>query len=490
MTENLPKDLVLTKGDVGSELAVLGGVDVDDIIKLWRVYNTNSSILRDGVGQRLENFFWRIWSSKRIYSSLSGSTLATLFVHISDDRAIETIPTATTKKLRALNTAQQCADQDTTSWSAAKATSEQGGKDDGSKKGEQARSGRTQTRLPPILKKSQGTQAEHPKTTRILISDKAGENIMRTTSSNPPTPLTGTQTHKEPPPKQSRKKTAFVANTALNSRRRPVLLRRKSSQQSSGQSSARVSPLPTPQLTSTPARESQEYFPKITTKVEKPLPVEEPIVVEQRSKTEDLLQKIPLLMTDEVPMATGLPVAEGPAPTGFKASSVYRHRSPERKHDRPQDKTSKSLVEDDFRSRFAEKVHRESFGASSLVVSDVVSSEATDEADSRLESGNSNTSTRSTGPTAGSGSILSGNLQRSSTPSDNPHHPILESQDSPYSWSHSRSTSPSRPRSQLSMMIAQSRRASESQPNISCGERTQVSNNVDSSSVSRPASAV
>lgn len=36
MTENLPKDLVLTKGDVGSELAVLGGVDVDDIIKLWR----------------------------------------------------------------------------------------------------------------------------------------------------------------------------------------------------------------------------------------------------------------------------------------------------------------------------------------------------------------------------------------------------------------------------------------------------------------------
>lgn len=97
---------------------------------------------------------------------------------------------------------------------------------------------------------------------------------MRTTSSNPPTPLTGTQTHKEPPPKQSRKKTAFVANTALNSRRRPVLLRRKSSQQSSGQSSARVSPLPTPQLTSTPARESQEYFPKITTKVEKPLPVE------------------------------------------------------------------------------------------------------------------------------------------------------------------------------------------------------------------------
>lgn len=36
MTENLPKDLVLTKGDVGSELAILGGVDVDDIIKLWR----------------------------------------------------------------------------------------------------------------------------------------------------------------------------------------------------------------------------------------------------------------------------------------------------------------------------------------------------------------------------------------------------------------------------------------------------------------------
>ncbi|GAD97668.1 conserved hypothetical protein [Paecilomyces variotii No. 5] len=495
MTENLPKDLVLTKGNVGSELAILGGVDVDDIIKLWRVYSTNSSILRDGVGRRLENFFWRIWGSKRIYSVLSGSTLATLFVHISDDRAIRTTTPATVKKV------QPCADQDTASVSPAQTTSDQvssdhHSKDDSSRKAEQSRPeqtrpGQTRTRLPSILKKPQGTPAEHPKTTRIFISDKAGENILRPASCNPQTPVPGTQNRKEPAPKQGRKKTAFVANTGLNSKRRPVLLRRKSSQQSSRGSSARASPLPTPQLMSTPigeSREPEEYFPKVITKVvEKPLPVEESVVVEQSSRTEDLIQKIPLLMTDGVPMVTELPVTEGPPPTSFRASSVYRHRSPERKHDRSKDNvSSKPLVSNDFRSRFAEKVHRESFGASSLAASDVVSSEATGEAGSRPQSGNSNTSTGFTGQDTGNVSISTGKFERSSTPSDNAH-PILESQDSPYSWSYSRSTSPSRPRSQLSMMIAQSRRPSVSESSMSCGGTNKPSN-VDTSA-SRPASA-
>lgn len=36
MTENLPKGIVLTKENVSSELAVLGGIDIEDIIKLWR----------------------------------------------------------------------------------------------------------------------------------------------------------------------------------------------------------------------------------------------------------------------------------------------------------------------------------------------------------------------------------------------------------------------------------------------------------------------
>ncbi|KAL1878860.1 hypothetical protein Plec18167_004155 [Paecilomyces lecythidis] len=487
MTENLPKDLVLTKGHVGSELAILGGVDVDDIIKLWRVYSTNRSILRDGVGRRLENFFWRIWGSRRIYSALSGSTLATLFVHISDDRAIRTASAATVKKV------QPRADQDTASWSppqtSAQVSSDYRSKDDNSRKAEQTRPGRTQTRLPSILKKSQATPAEHPKTTRILVSDKAGENILRTASSNPQSPATGIQSRKEPAPKQSRKKTSFVVNTAVNSKRRPVLLRRKSSQQSSRGSSARASPLPTP-LTSTPIGESQEpqeYFPKVITKVvEKPLPVEEPVVIEQSSRTEDLLQKIPLLMTDGVPMVAELPVTEGPPPTSFRASSVYRHRSPERKHDSSKDRSNKPLVSTDFRSRFAEKVHRESFGASSLAASDGVSSDVTGEAVSRPQSGNSNASTGFTGQDTGNISISYGKFERSSTPSDNAH-PILESQDSPYSWSYSRSTSPSRPRSQLSMMIAQSRRPSESESGISYGGTNHTSN--ADASVSRPASA-
>jgi hypothetical protein len=48
------------------------------------VYTNNRSTLNDDTGRRLENLFWRIWSSERISSVIRGSTIARLLLEISD----------------------------------------------------------------------------------------------------------------------------------------------------------------------------------------------------------------------------------------------------------------------------------------------------------------------------------------------------------------------------------------------------------------------
>lgn len=100
---SLPEGLITLTGDTN-----LISVDPEVIARLWRstyllllflicldkslllpancllVYNTNPSIHPGIVGHRLENFFWRIWGSSILRSSLDGSTLARLFERISD----------------------------------------------------------------------------------------------------------------------------------------------------------------------------------------------------------------------------------------------------------------------------------------------------------------------------------------------------------------------------------------------------------------------
>lgn len=46
------------------------------------VYGTSTSIHKDHIGHRLENYFWRVWGNTRLLKSLEGSVLASLFTSI------------------------------------------------------------------------------------------------------------------------------------------------------------------------------------------------------------------------------------------------------------------------------------------------------------------------------------------------------------------------------------------------------------------------
>ncbi|KAL2360844.1 hypothetical protein RJZ56_006291 [Blastomyces dermatitidis] len=88
MTEALPKGIVLHSERISSEIESFGGVDAEDLAKLWRVYTTNRSTMKADEGRRLENLFWRIWSNNVILRTIQGTTLAGLFLHISEGESI------------------------------------------------------------------------------------------------------------------------------------------------------------------------------------------------------------------------------------------------------------------------------------------------------------------------------------------------------------------------------------------------------------------
>jgi hypothetical protein len=47
-------------------------------------YSTSRALLHDNTGERLANFFWRIWSNPAISNSIPGSTVARLFMTMSE----------------------------------------------------------------------------------------------------------------------------------------------------------------------------------------------------------------------------------------------------------------------------------------------------------------------------------------------------------------------------------------------------------------------
>lgn len=71
------------------------------------VYATNKALLADGVGRRLENFFWRIWSSAEIRHHIRGSQVAVLFSKISEGGFLRTTPTQSPRASRSLGSYRQ-----------------------------------------------------------------------------------------------------------------------------------------------------------------------------------------------------------------------------------------------------------------------------------------------------------------------------------------------------------------------------------------------
>ncbi|RAH68148.1 GATA-like domain-containing protein [Aspergillus aculeatinus CBS 121060] len=204
--ERLPRGLLSTATkEVSADLNGADSVDVADVARLWRVYSANPSVHNDDKGYRLENFFWRIWGSKPLLRSMTGSMLAELFSRISDQRSIS---------LSELHKAHKRASQ------ADKPRKPSSG------------SGRP---LPPILKKPSSSHSSHGethKTTRILLTGLDGQSTTRKPS-NTPTPIPTTPLIvPEPATRAPQKKAFVVAAKARGAKRRPVIMRRKSSQHS------------------------------------------------------------------------------------------------------------------------------------------------------------------------------------------------------------------------------------------------------------------
>lgn len=59
-------------------------------------------MIADGVGRRLENFFWRIWSSRKLLHRISGRQVAVQFSHISEGGYFRTTPTQSPRISRSL----------------------------------------------------------------------------------------------------------------------------------------------------------------------------------------------------------------------------------------------------------------------------------------------------------------------------------------------------------------------------------------------------
>ncbi|KAL8835725.1 MAG: hypothetical protein Q9176_006734 [Flavoplaca citrina] len=67
-------------------------------------YHTNRAVFAEDVGRRLENLFWRIWSSHRLLHNITGTLVAAIFSKISEGGYIRTTPTQSPRSSRTLGT--------------------------------------------------------------------------------------------------------------------------------------------------------------------------------------------------------------------------------------------------------------------------------------------------------------------------------------------------------------------------------------------------
>lgn len=202
---------------------------------------------------------------------------------------------------------------------------------------------------PPILKKSNTSHGETQKTTRLLLTGIGGQSITRKPST-PPTPV--------PPPNR---KTYFVASKGKSTKRRPVLMRRKSSQTSSGASTRAHSPqrITTPLTPTSPVQTSE---PSSDSAQEDPA-VEEPPDPFEDTKTMTKLTEIPTSFVTNMQIipTPSQGTKSTPPKQGYVTSDDSTHYNVNilsAENNTPQPSSS-SLVDKDFRTRFAERRRQE-----------------------------------------------------------------------------------------------------------------------------------
>ncbi|PLB37942.1 uncharacterized protein BDW47DRAFT_33033 [Aspergillus candidus] len=362
--ENLPQGLVSTSTQLPSGLDDTAPIDVDDIVKLWKVYSTNPAVHEGDVGHRLAHFFWRIWGNERIRCSLNGTSLARLFMRIAEHTPSASLTPSTKKEHRPQKPEPSRKLSDNAS----------------------------QTPLQPILKKPSltHTRSESPKTTRLLLTGEGGSSVTRKPSSNAPTPVLQAQ------PETTRGKKTYVASTkakAKSSKRRPVIMRRKSSQASSGTNTRNHSPsrAPTPLTVGAsdqfmeledgepevdaPGTESTDSVDLMLTDVkEKVAPTVAPVDPADLEKPVQLPDSFLVDLKDILQKKSPSQSAKSSPPKYGFISRIddYTHYDARFfKSENYEQPSSASLVDKDFRTRFTErKRQEEELIASSLTTGD------------------------------------------------------------------------------------------------------------------------
>ncbi|KAI9812785.1 MAG: hypothetical protein M1827_004542 [Pycnora praestabilis] len=239
----LPEGIVINSDVFTGDLDSIDRLAIEDISQLWKVYATKRSVVRDDIGLRLENFFWRIWSSERINQNLKGSTLSRLFTQLSgDSNIIHTTPTQSPKSNKGSpkSSTDISPQQDSHLYYEAphEEQSELAGSSGACTTSLDTQSQSTPAKPPPILKKTVAKSQSHlPGITKVTSPakdpgvEKHPTRAFIGSSRRPPAP-SFSKSHTKSSEASRRKKTTYVVNTAGN-RRRPLVSRRKSSQSSS-----------------------------------------------------------------------------------------------------------------------------------------------------------------------------------------------------------------------------------------------------------------
>jgi hypothetical protein len=233
-------------------------------------YSTSRALLHDNTGERLANFFWRIWSNPAISNSIPGSTVARLFMTMSEGgNRVRTTPTPSPRSTSPLShditptpsSPQALAEQFTTADVADTQTAT------ASSPGiiSEPASGVADTHAPsarsrPTLKKTKSI-SDSPST-----SSKSPTSPSTTMSPISPTSANGRRLSNG-----NRKRSSYVTAGGARAKTRPSLPRRKSNQgpsftiaelKKSPRTASRKSPPRSPPLLQ-PAQ-AQPTIPKVT----------------------------------------------------------------------------------------------------------------------------------------------------------------------------------------------------------------------------------
>ncbi|KAI9748215.1 MAG: hypothetical protein M1815_003438 [Lichina confinis] len=253
MTTSLPEGIVTHTDSVAREIDQVDVITVDDVRRLWKVYNANKHVLRRNSGGRLENLFWRIWANQgRLCRELSGSTVAKLFVSISEDaEVLQTTPVPSPRtRLRHMHVSSDVVQQ-----------ADRGVEHDARRDGEGAvaspqgsagtdvpRQSTLRRRPGAVEQRATGDDEQMRVDASGVQNANGGEAAAASTSSpmgatpKSSTPPTSTRSPLGP----KRKKPTFVAGPS-NRARSAVLFRRKSSQSSSTAGTTSSSSIRSPQ---------------------------------------------------------------------------------------------------------------------------------------------------------------------------------------------------------------------------------------------------